>query len=100
MKLENKIKVIAEHYGYHKQKDIAIEEMAELTKAICKLQRTSSANQEEYRNALMNVQEEIADVSIMVMQLSHLLIRDDIERIINEKLDRQLQRINEEEQLL
>ena len=54
-------------YGAPAQMDMAVEEMAELTKAICKVKRVSCAA--EAKAALENVVEEMADVQIMLDQL-------------------------------
>ena len=81
---------IANHYGYTAQSDIMIEECGELVQAICKLRRAWSDER------LDNVKEELADVLIMARQLRVMLGADDIDRIINNKLDRQLKRIEAE----
>nr|DAZ17492.1 MAG TPA: nucleoside triphosphate pyrophosphohydrolase [Caudoviricetes sp.] len=95
---EKKMKLIAEWYGYEPQSRQCIEEMAELTQAINKLWRkkTFGGNGIEIAQAHENVIEEIADVSIMICQMKELLgvKEDDISEIINQKLDRQLERIN------
>lgn len=54
-------------YGETAQMDMAVEEMAELTKAICKVKRASCAA--EAAAALENAVEEMADVQIMLDQL-------------------------------
>lgn len=54
-------------YGVPAQMDMAVEEMAELTKAICKVKRVSCAA--EAKAALENAVEEMADVQIMLDQL-------------------------------
>jgi NTP pyrophosphatase (non-canonical NTP hydrolase) len=88
---DSRIIQIANHYGYTAQSDITIEECAELTQAISKLRRGYSP--ERYNN----VKEEVADVLIMARQLRVMLGADDIDRIIGEKLDRQIERIAEED---
>ena len=50
-------------YGEPAQMDMAVEEMAELTKAICKVKRASCAA--EAAAATENAVEEMADVQIM-----------------------------------
>ena len=87
---DSRIIKIASHYGYTAQSNIIIEECAELTQAICKLRRAWSDSR------LENVKEELADVLIMARQLRVMLGADDIDRIIGEKLDRQIERINDE----
>ena len=87
---DSRIIQIANHYGYTAQSDIIIEECAELTQAILKLRRAWS------NERLENVKEELADVLIMARQLRVMLGAEDIDRIIGEKLDRQIERINDE----
>ena len=102
---EEKIRTIARHYGYDAQSRQCIEEMAELTQAINKYWRTELQcgknlynpwdgympdNSEEYYNLV----EEIADVQIMLEQMKFFLaVGHDVNRIIDEKLDRQIYRI-------
>lgn len=87
---DSRIIQIANHYGYTAQAQITVEECAELIQAICKLRRAWS------NDRLANVKEELADVLIMARQLRVMLGADDIDRIIGEKLDRQMQRIEDE----
>jgi NTP pyrophosphatase (non-canonical NTP hydrolase) len=87
---DSRIIQIANHYGYTAQSDIIIEECAELTQAILKLRRAWSDSR------LENVKEELADVLIMARQLRVMLGAEDIDRIIGEKLDRQIERIADE----
>lgn len=58
-------------YGRDAQIDVAIEEMAELTKALIKNRREDgkSGNHEAWQQAYDNVAEEIVDVQIMLDQL-------------------------------
>ena len=104
MRLE-KIRTIARHYEYDAQSRQCIEEMAELTQAINKYWRTELQrgknlynpwdgympnDSEEYYNLI----EEIADVQIMLEQMKFFLAAGhDVNRIIDEKLDRQIYRI-------
>lgn len=89
-----KIEYIATRYGYSKQSRQCIEEMAELTKAICKADRAITVS--ERIELLKNVQEELADVEIMVRQLKHLLGETEVEEQIDYKLNRQIERIERE----
>ena len=75
---------IIDYYGETNQKTKAIEEMAELIKAICK-------------NDIENIEEEIADVSIMLSQLQIIygFSNDKIEKIKKEKINRTLERIRD-----
>ncbi len=55
-------------YGISSQQEMCIEEMAELTKALCKLRRHIE-NAPEFYKTHENVVEEIADVQIMLDQM-------------------------------
>lgn len=101
------IKKISQHYGYDTQSRQLIEEMAELTQAINKLWRVEkfceSKDILDIKGFLVpetrNVIEEITDVTIMLEQIKYLLhISDtDINDIIEQKLNRQLERIGADE---
>lgn len=95
---KEKIKLIANRYGYEAQSRQCIEEMAELTQAINKLWRkkTYGGDSKEISQLRKNVFEELADVSIMICQMKELLglNEDALSEIINQKLDRQLERIH------
>ena len=88
--------------GEDHQVDICIEEMSELTKALLKLRRRKLENYKVLMNAgekgvntyLLDVQEEIADVFIMLEQMA--MFYDDgrsIEKIMYEKIQRQESRL-------
>lgn len=95
-----KIKIVADHYGYGAQSRQYIEEMAELTQAINKWWRVCGNGQrteESIAECRYNLVEEIADVQIMLYQLGYLLdSRLEVSEIITKKLDRQLERIKRE----
>lgn len=84
-----RIEDIIHHYGSAQNK-IMLEEMLELGMAILKLDRGWS--QERFRN----LKEETADVLIMARQLRVMLGSNEIDKIIESKLDRQMQRISDE----
>lgn len=96
---KQKIQKIAQTYGYDAQSRQCIEEMAELTQAINKfwskqlkcgksdLSDVDLGTEEE-----LNLLEEMADVQIMLWQIEYLLIAD-LNPIIQQKLDRQMERI-------
>ncbi|MEG0839583.1 MAG: hypothetical protein RSF33_07255 [Hydrogenoanaerobacterium sp.] len=69
-------------YGINSQLDMAVEEMSELTKEICKRKRGKENRAE--------ILEEIADVKIVLEQLKIIfcISDDDIERMVTSKLDR------------
>ncbi len=100
------IKKIADTYGYDAQSRQLFEEMAELTQAINKYWRKQllCGQNQIYEVAIGNPEEkaiieELADVEICINQLKYLLcIKDsDIEQIIDQKLNRQLERIEKNE---
>lgn len=72
--IETIIQKAIDTYGYDLQKQVAIEEMSELTKEICKDFR-GKANRE-------NIIEEIADVQIMLYQLMAMYNISDTELAI------------------
>lgn len=80
-----------QHYGETAQIDMAIEKMAELTKALCKVKRAATGA--ESAAAVANVIEETADVQIMLDQLRLIFARS-TDEIEEEKLRRLLTRIN------
>lgn len=88
---DSRIKEIAFHYGFTNQANMLCEEAAEFMIALNKLRRSGG-------NAYENVKEEVSDVLIMARQLRLLLGAEDIDKIVDEKLNRQIQRIKEEDE--
>ena len=86
---------IARHYGYKVQARQLIEEMAELTQAICKIERYGFTD--ETSDHLV---EELADVSIMVRQLNILIGKEKVDAEIKKKINRQLKRIITENKII
>ena len=77
---------IANHYGKDSQVLVAIEEMSELIKELCKYFRRFDRTKE--------ITEEIADVEIMIEQLKTLFENyDEVGNVIDYKLERQMQRM-------
>lgn len=100
---KQKIQKIAQTYGYDAQSRQCIEEMAELTQAINKFWRKQlKCGEVEFSKSIplspehMSLKEEITDVYIMLHQMMFLLGIKSIEKIVKEKLDRQLERIETE----
>ena len=97
MNTEEKIRYIADYYGYEPQSRQLIEEMAELTVAINKLWRRHEygATNKEIAKAHMDVLEEIADVTVMLCQIEYLLGIGNLalDYATERKLNRQIQRI-------
>lgn len=78
-----------EKYGHTLQLVVAIEEMAELTKELCKSIRTS------IENRIAGVTEETADVEIMLEQLKIIYgNRAEVDDMRDQKLQRLQRRIN------
>lgn len=87
--MDERIKRIADYYGFTSQANMLCEESAEYMVALNKLRRGKT-------EAYANVKEEVADIIVVAKQLRYLLGVDEIDRIISEKLDRQIQRIKDE----
>lgn len=85
-----KILKIVSHYSKEQQVMQSIEEMSELTKELLK-------NINRGKNNIEEIKGEIADVMIMIMQLVVIYGTDEIDKIIEYKLDRQINRIKQEE---
>ena len=82
---------ITSHYTYDQQRDVAVEECAEFIQAAQKCKRYTSPS--DYADATQHLREEVADVLIMVEQMRIYLGTDQVDKIINAKLQRQLDRI-------
>ena len=82
MKYLKVYKRILEECGYDTQALMCIEEMSELTKALCKLKRYGGERQRA------DVIEEIADVLNMAEQLKVHFGSEEVERVRKEKIDR------------
>lgn len=95
MTIDESIKQIADYYGLDSQSRQCSEECAELIVALSKLRRDDVGP----HCAIYNVAEKIADVTIMIMQMIHLLDIPDqqIKDIIDEKLERTKNEINRKE---
>lgn len=82
-----------EAYGDRTQVDMAIEEMSELTKALCK-ERRSAMVRGAHAEAQANIIEETADVLIMLSQLLIIFDKDnEIQAEIDYKIERLAQRL-------
>lgn len=90
VEVEQVLKNIAEHYGYEPQREQFVEECSEAILAVQKCKRGKSG-------AFENFKEEVADVLIMAEQMRYFIGKDTVDKIINAKLTRQLQRIKEED---
>ena len=85
--MREKMRHIADYYGYGEQSRQLIEEMAELTVAINKKWRGEA-------DGIDNIVEEIADVEIMLEQMKYMLNCDwKVFKTKLVKVDRQIARI-------
>ena len=84
-----------ETYGVQSQCDVAIEEMAELTKAIVKIRRVAD-DYKKTQAALENLLEEIADVDIMIDQMKIMWGPKQVEEYRKKKLERLERRLNDD----
>lgn len=87
--MEEKLKQLVEHYGFTNQADMLVEEAAEFTVARNKLRRGNV-------EAIKQMEEELADVLVIALQLRIIIGKDYIDEIMNKKIDRQLIRMKEE----
>ncbi|WP_295089892.1 MazG nucleotide pyrophosphohydrolase domain-containing protein [uncultured Ruminococcus sp.] len=83
---EAAIEQITSHYTYDQQRDVAVEECSEFIQAVCKCKRGK-------KGAFENLKEEVADVLIMAEQMRQYIGTETVDKIINAKLQRQLNRI-------
>lgn len=86
-----------ETYGVQAQCDVAIEEMAELTKALMKTRRVPDDDHAAQEHARSNVIEEIADVEIMIDQLKIMYGEHYVNAVREQKLVRLESRLNDAE---
>lgn len=97
--MDDRIKKIADHYGFEAQSRQLIEEMAELTQVINKEWRFANGflPEADYRALIDNIAEEIGDAEIMLDQIKYLLkIEDDVDDWKECKLERTLENIEPE----
>lgn len=87
---DERISTIAHHYGFENQREQLVEECAELIQAAQKCKR----NQE---GAFDNFIGELADVAIMASQMILLVGEQTVSEAIEQKLERQMRRIRDEE---
>lgn len=87
----DKVREIVRNYTSEAQLGVAQEECAELIQAISKVRRRG-----EFPATMNHLAEEIADVEIMCAQLTEIYdLSTDVKLFVDEKLDRQLERIRE-----
>lgn len=84
------LRKIANHYGFVSQADMLCEESGEFITARNKIRRGDYS-------AIGNLNEELADIIVVALQLRHLLGEKTIDDIIESKISRQLKRIEGED---
>lgn len=98
--MESKLLEIINHYGVMPQLKYFQSEVFELNEAIIKMEMEIDAYEPKlgYKDHQEYIAEEIADVLVMLKQFQHYynINREDIRKIMNEKIDRQLERMKEE----
>lgn len=93
--MEEDLKFIGLYYGLESQSQVFIEEMSELTKALCKYQRETDITK---KMSLWNdIEEELADVLVLAGQFLEIWVdKKNVEQIAKAKVERQIKRIIEE----
>ena len=102
--MQDKLKIIAEHYGIENQSIQLMEEMAELTIALNKYRRSRKVEHQTISESIdeqfiiEQIIEEICDVEIVLEQIKYLLNHssDDLAVWKQRKIERQLERIAKE----
>lgn len=94
--MKDKLLEIISFYGIYKQLKYIHSEYFELDEAIIQFAWNDEMNNEKY--AIKCVAEELADVMVMLKQFQYYYEISDkeIEKIMKEKVDRQLERIKNE----
>mgnify|MGYP003533033289 CR=1 FL=1 len=89
--MKEKIRTIADHYGLSNQLMKTVEELNELS-----IECAKSWGKKEIRDNLIS---EVADVLVMITQIIYLgkIEWKEVEDVMKYKVDRQIQRIKEEE---
>lgn len=88
---DKRITEIAKHYGALLQREQFIEECSEAILAAQKSKRTPNPK------TISDLQGEVADVLIMALQMRYLFGAEAVDRFVELKLSRQIERIKEEQ---
>ena len=95
--MNDRIHQIAMNYTFAQQRAIFVEECAEAIQAVCKLERAKDGSLEAYAEKMNDLLSEVADVLIMAEQMRLFLGAERVNAEVERKLDRQLERIREEQ---
>ncbi len=93
MKYKEENKKFVEAWGREAQSRVAIEEMSELIKELCKLERYIGNNKEKEEETIEHIQEEIADVLNTVEQLQYIYGEEEVEKQRDYKTQRTISRL-------
>lgn len=85
---------IMAHYGFENQVEVFVEECSEAIQAVQKMKRAKESK--EYAECCENFIEEVADVLITAEQMKRFIGEIAVDLVIENKINRQLQRIREE----
>ena len=88
---KNSYKKFLDGWGYDAQSLMCIEEMSELTKALCKYKRFGKEKASD--EIKQNILEEIADVLNTVEQMKYYFGEEEVEKIRKEKIERALKKL-------
>lgn len=92
MKYLDSYKKFLDAWGYQAQSRMCIEEMSELTKELCKLDRYNN-NEEKRQEIIEKIKEEIADVLVTVEQMQCYFGIDAVEKIKAQKVERAMKKL-------
>ncbi len=92
MKFKEEYKIFLNEWGYEAQSRMCIEEMSELTKELCKLERFKD-DEVKRQQIVENIKEEIADVLNTVEQMKYYFGEEVVESIREMKINRALSRL-------
>ena len=94
--MKDKLLEIIKHYGINTQLKYIHSEYFELDEAIIQFAWNDEIHNEKY--AINCVAEELADVMVMLKQFQYYygISDEEIEKIMKEKVDRQIERIKDE----
>lgn len=98
MNMKDKLLRIVNHYGIDKQLKYIHSEHFELDEAILTFEKSNEWTPSMVENWRKHIAEELADVMVMLKQFQYYygISNEEIEKIMNFKIERQLERIEEE----
>lgn len=93
--MQSKIEYIADHYGLRHQCMKLLEEMGELTVEVTKY--LLSAQSDSVSHVPIKLQQELADVNVLVEQVKYLVNTEYVNCEMERKIERQLGRMQNEQ---